>query len=395
MGSIYLRGVVWWANFRDPRDGKIKRQSLETSDERQAVAILAAIERHLVEPTLPAGCPTLDAYATTWIAGRRARGVLTADEDAARLRLHVLPELGALLLTEITDAHLDALVARLQRTTVAARKGGPKSAKTLSPRTVRNVVDEFHQLLRDARDDGHLARAPKVRRGRLPTKRDSDPRWRAQAVFARAEVEALISDERIPEDRRVLYALLFLGGLRFGEAAALRVRAYDRSLEPLGRIEVVESFSTARGETGPIKTSRHGIDRREVPVHPTLAGVLGAWLLGGLPRLLGRPAGLDDLLIPSREGRPRSVSHGLKRFHEDLERLGLRLRRQHDARRSFISLALADGARADVLRWVTHPPRGQFDAYTSLPWAARCEAVACLRIERRTGTVVALRREEG
>lgn len=390
MGSLYLRGVTWWAKFRDPRDGKIKRRSLETSDERQAGVILSVIERTLSAPVLPTGPMTLDAYATTWIAGRRARGVLTVDEDAARLRLHVLPTLGTRLLGDVTDAHLDELVARLQSTTVAARVGGPKGSKPLAPRSVRNVVDMLHQLLRDARDDGLIARAPKVRRGRLPTKRDADPLWRAGAVFARSEVEALISDERIPADRRTLYAVLFLAGLRFGEAAALRLRAYDREARPLGRLEVVASYSTARGETGPLKTARHGIDRREVPVHPTLASILADWLLSGLPRLLGQPATLDDLLIPSREGSERSVSHGLKRFHEDLARLGLRKRRQHDARRTFISLALADGARADVLRWVTHPPRGQFDAYTSLPWAARCEAVACLRVERRAGVVVPL-----
>jgi hypothetical protein len=32
---------------------------------------------------------------------------------------------------------------------------------------------------------------------------------------------------------------------------------------------------------------------------------------------------------------------GLRRFHEDLERIGLRARRQHDARRTFISIARA------------------------------------------------------
>src|SRR5258708_27240637 len=37
----------------------------------------------------------------------------------------------------------------------------------------------------------------------------------------------LISDERIPEDRRVFYSIAFLGGLRTGEVSALRFRAYD------------------------------------------------------------------------------------------------------------------------------------------------------------------------
>jgi integrase len=66
----------------------------------------------------------------------------------------------------------------------------------------------------------------------------------------------------------------------------------------------------------------------------------------------------DDLIIPSRLGRNRNVNHMLRRFHQDLARLGLRKRRQHDLRRTFISLCLADGARKDVLRWITHGPNG-------------------------------------
>ncbi|HEY1548161.1 MAG TPA: hypothetical protein VGG28_10085 [Kofleriaceae bacterium] len=46
----------------------------------------------------------------------------------------------------------------------------------------------------------------------------------------------------------------------------------------------------------------------------------------------------------------------LRRFHEDLKRLHMAKRRQHDARRTFISIARADGARPDILRWATHGP---------------------------------------
>jgi hypothetical protein len=45
-----------------------------------------------------------------------------------------------------------------------------------------------------------------------------------------------------------------------------------------------------------------------------------------------------------------------------------------------------------VLRWVTHGPSGDImDLYTTLPWPTLCEAVACLKIERRRGEVVELR----
>jgi hypothetical protein len=72
----------------------------------------------------------------------------------------------------------------------------------------------------------------------------------------------------------------------------------------------------------------------------------------------------------------------LKKFHSDLERLGLRRRRIHDLRRTFISLALADGGRKDILRWLTHGPTSDvFDTYESLPWTTFCEEVAKLKVE--------------
>ena len=60
-----------------------------------------------------------------------------------------------------------------------------------------------------------------VIKGELPKKTDKDPSWRATAVYTREEIEQLISDQRIPEDRCVLYALEAVAGPRHGEAAAL------------------------------------------------------------------------------------------------------------------------------------------------------------------------------
>lgn len=77
----------------------------------------------------------------------------------------------------------------------------------------------------------------------------------------------------------------------------------------------------------------------------------------------------------------------LRRYHADLERLSARPRRQHDARRTFISLCLEDGARWDILRWVTHsrPKVSTIDDYTTLVWAPLCDEVAKLKVRRRTG----------
>jgi hypothetical protein len=74
-----------------------------------------------------------------------------------------------------------------------------------------------------------------------------------------------------------------------------------------------------------------------------------------------------------------------------LERVGLRRRRHYDAKRTFISLTRADGARDDVLKRVTQArPKDVFDEYTTFPWSTLCEAVLCLKIGLKEGKVLPL-----
>jgi integrase len=184
----------------------------------------------------------------------------------------------------------------------------------------------------------------------------------------------------------MMYALMGLAGLRFGEAAALRWRSYDPSLEPLGRLHIVTSYSTRARREKATKTEQP----RLVPVHPVLAKLLGEWKLGPWQVLMKRAPMAEDLIVPSRLGRNRSKNQGITKFHDDLQRIGLRRRRQHDLRRTFISLARADGARKDVLEHVTHGrPGGIIDLYTELPWPLLCEEVAKLRVKLLAGKVLA------
>jgi hypothetical protein len=105
----------------------------------------------------------------------------------------------------------------------------------------------------------------------------------------------------------------------------------------------------------------------------------------------GCAPGPDDLVVPALHGGFRSRHHALDHFHHDLDGVGLRRRRQHDLRRTMISLARADGAAKDVLETVTHGARGDImDSYTTLPWNVVCAEVAKLRVQLVEGRVVAL-----
>ncbi len=324
---------------------------------------------------------TVGTYLRGWIDAREVRGLSSHRDDKGRILNQVIPALGRLRLAQLRPHDVRDFL-RTMRTTPSP-KGG-----TLAPRTLWHLYFLLRQAMHDAVVDELVPANPvQVKRGDLPAKTDKDPAWRKSAVFSREEAEAVISDPRIPEQRRVEYALDFLTGARTGEVSALRWRDYDPTLEPLGRLTVLTAYnSRLRREKG-TKTGT----TRTVPVHPTLAKVLASWRLTGWRKEQGRAPKPDDLIIPAVEGGCRNVGWALKLWHADLELLGLRRRRHYDTRRTFISLAIGDGARKDLLRWVTHAPADMFDAYTTPPWPALCEAVACLRVELREGRVVTLR----
>src|ERR1022692_978429 len=89
--------------------------------------------------------------------------------------------------------------------------------------------------------------------------------------------------------------------------------------------------------------------------------------------------------VPTRNFTERSAQETPKQLHDDLRTLGLRERRGHDLRRTFVTLAQVDGARRDLLETMSHGPRGDIvSIYTSFPWPALCAEIAKLKIELRS-----------
>ena len=148
----------------------------------------------------------------------------------------------------------------------------------------------------------------------------------------------------------MLYALLYFGCMRFGEATALRWS--DRlDTKPLRALHIYNEFNPQHGKKLDTKTDTP----RKMPEHPTLTKILNEWKLGGWAEYFVRAPKDDDLTIPSRRGLNRRKNHSLHKLHEDLGRPDLRPRRQRDLRRSLIS---PDGRRWGQPRAIeTHYPR--------------------------------------
>lgn len=396
--GVFARGRKLWIRFRDV-DGKWRniRSGFDVGQEQLAQAreeaLLARVAAELAgdKARSPIGDVdlTVRAYAATWIAERRTLD-LDWKNDEGRLKHHVLPAIGDMPVASVRTRHIVDLFKRI-RTTPSETTG-----EVVSQRTVYNIYSVVSAMFRDAKLADKIEQSPCCLDERqLGPLRDKDPEWRVGAVFAREEVETLISDERIPPDRQLVYALELLAGVRPGEAAALRWRHYDPSVEPLGKMLVALAYNTRKNRAKGTKTEVV----KHVPVHATLAAMLAEWKLSGWEAMMGRAPEPDDLIVPlppaaaarrrTREGEPfRGHDYSGKRWRdEDLPALGWRHRRHYDMRATFITLALDDGADPDVIETrVTHTKksRGAFDGYNrGLQWAKTCGEVAKLRIVRK------------
>jgi integrase len=363
MGSVYKRGGIWWLAYVD-ETGKRQLRSAETRDERIARRRLEALESSSELMARTSARPTtVDQWVTQWAKGRKN---WTADGEMGRLAKHVLPVLGHRRLIDVTTDDVRVLVA---------------SWSELAPRTIRNVFWVMSKVFSDAVAKKLIDTTPCVLlKGDRPKISDKDRRWRQTAVFTRLEAEQLLSSELVPADRHVLWALGFGAGLRLGEVSALRWRDYEADREGLGCLHISSSYTRINGEEKATKTETP----RQVPVHPALAEVLTEWRRTGWQKQFGAAPVDSDLVLPNRVGRHLTDNNVHAGRMQDFRALALRPRRFHDARRTFISLAQAGGASSGVLKLVTHgSPGSVMDLYTTLPWSSLCQAVLCLKLERR------------
>jgi len=331
-----------------------------------------------------AGDFTVAGYSRRRFIPYQEKRIRSWEDDDDRLRLWVLPKIGAMQIAEVQPRHVNEVIQAVR----AAKK---------APRTVRNVYSAMQGLFRLSRLDGLRSDTPCIlTKAELGKIGDKHKEWRAGAIFSREEMQTLISSPKVPWDRRLFYALCGLGMLRLGEVAGLRWRHFVK-LEPLSRLVISTSYDTGETKTGV---------ERWMPVHQVLAAMLAEWKLSGWPAEFGRKPVANDLIIPTPKptnrgprvaaGQVRDEHFVWKRLQKDLAALGVRRRRVHDFRRAGITLAREDGADRDVLRLCTHqPPTDVMESYTSFGWAKLCAQISCIRIERVAQVVsqVAVRSE--
>ena len=243
------------------------------------------------------------------------RWTSTAERYRSVVRHHIVPTWGTWRLGSIAHSDVAAWVASL-------------SDQGLRPGSVRQIHRVLSLIMDAAVLDGRIGRNP-ARDVKMPRQVRGEPR-----CLSVAEVTRLA--EAADQDAGLVLVLAFTG-LRFGEAAGLRVRRIDVERR---RLEVCEILTEIGGVLVPGTPKTH--QRRSVPVPRSLMPVL-------YEACRGKDS--EGWVFTSPEGHALRLRNWRARvFDPACQAAQLRGVTPHDLRHTAASLAIQNGANVKVVQ---------------------------------------------
>lgn len=381
---VFVRGARLWHTFKDANgQWKNKPTPYSITQVDQCAKYVKAYEGGIKQRAAEldkgnAPATTFREYAERWLLDREKRGISAAIDERSRLEKYAYPHIGNVPLDETRPHHVRDLVRALRALT----------KDRIAPRTIHHVFNTVYNVFETALIDELVLTNPvRVKPGEMPKKVDADPEWRINATYTTTEVERLISDPIIPVERRVMHALKAIAGLRHGEAAAVCFRHWDANHEPLGRLHIVQAYSSRNKERFVKDTKSE--EARTVPVHDVLAKLLHAWKTEHWVRIYGRQPTPDDYIVPTRNLTCVNAKDAGDGFQDDLKALELRQaagkrrkRGGHDLRSWFITRLAEDGADSQLTRRFTHASAKDVEGgYQRFSWSALCRELGKLSVK--------------
>lgn len=319
----------WEASVYLKRDDKKIRKTFAREAEARswrADALAALTRGGLRVPTRT----TIKEAWEAWIEGAKAGTIRNRSGDpfkpsalraySGAMRREVLPELGAVRLSELHRSDLQAFADKLQ-----AKDREPAA---LSPSAIQVTLLPLRAIFRHAIDRDVVAVNP-CSGLRLPAVRS-----RRERFVSVVEAEALI--DAAPENERAIWATAMYAGLRLGELRALRAEDVDLAT---GIIRVERGWDPAEGAIE--LKSRAG--RRRVPV----PGALRDHLTEHVART-GRTG--SELMFGRSLAEP-FTANGLQRHADEAwEEVELARVTPHELRHSYAAMMIAAGVNAKALQ---------------------------------------------
>lgn len=364
----------WRARYRGP-DGKerSKHFSRKVDAQRWLDETTSSLLRgEYVDPKRAR--VTVGDLAGPWLEGRVNLKPKTLVNYESMLRVHVLPTWGSVTLPAVTHSGVVAWVAGLR-------------ASGLSASRTRQAFGILSGILEDAVRDQRLVRNPAaaVKLPRLP---------RAERRYLTHQQVAALADAAGSSSTLVL--LLAYCGLRWGEAAALRVRDVDPDVR--GRIRVRASITEISGEL--VEGTPKSHQARAVPIPRFLRAPLAEQLAG---------KGADEHVFTAPQGGPLRLSNWRRRVFDPAAReIGIEGLTPHELRHTAASLAIASGATIKAVQSMLghasatltldrygHLFADELDAVADRMDAARSAAAADFLRTAAASTVVAIDATKG
>lgn len=312
--------TVYDVRLRTP-DGHAYKRTFRTKREAETFEAQEIADRSRstwIDPR--AANVSLDEYATRWLKTRAQLRPRTRELYEGLLRLHILPDLGALTLGQLTSAGIRQWHGDLH----AARKPGAS--------TVAKAYRLLRTILNTALEDGIIGKNPCLIEGAGVERAPERPTATIPQAFALADA--------IDERYRLMIVLATFGGLRLGELLGMKrcdVDLENATVHVEG--QALELKSGAR-ITGPPKSDA---GRRVVAVPPQivdeLRGHLDKWT----------DAEPDSLLFTEPDGLPLTRRIWNLRWKAARTKAKVEHLHFHDLRHTANTLAAATGASTKEL----------------------------------------------
>jgi integrase len=256
---------------------------------------------------------TTGEWADLWLGGKANLAPKSRERAEGIIRAHIKPRWEQVPLASVTHADIQRWLTGLD----------------LAPASIHKVHRVLSMILAFAVKDGRLATNAAAGIG-LPRVRETEKR------FLTHEQVAALADA-CPERYGLLVRSLAYTGLRFGEAAALKVGRIDFLRR---RVLVAESVTPVGGHPVFGDTKNH--ERREVAIPRFLIDDLARHVAGKKP---------NDLVFTGARGqvlRPQGFQRAA--LNAAAEHIGVPGFHPHELRHTAASLAIASGADVKVVQ---------------------------------------------
>jgi integrase len=355
--GIYKRGSRYVYVYRDG-NGKQRQGSAGTKTEARKArnALMVKVDRG--EEIVPSK-ETVAEYLRGWLDTCARDGSIrpnTREDYRAHVENRLIPQLGNLRLGRLRKADVKELVRWLHDDKAQKRH--------LSDSTVRAVVRTLSSALSAAAEDEKIAANPVIglripkrdRAHAIQTGADAPGEQVTEKARALTEEQAAKLIAATPERHRPLVRLLDVTGLRISEALALRWG--DLDLDGAARVYVNRMVAAnpdrkPGGDWWIFQPPKSAAGQRSVPIPESLAADLRHRQVEMVAA--GTPAGDDDLVFATREGKPLQQRNVRRVFRIAAAEAGAGWAGFHALRHTCASRLFAAGMNPkQIAKWLGH-----------------------------------------